>query len=182
MGPPTFGNPIVFVSKSIRPLMLSIPRCQRTIEVLKERPAFEIFCIRNENILQWRWKISYWLQPATLIEPIFRGADFHNRIQSCKNVPNVPTSWCYFFQLVLIFGPFWIIFGPFWQFWVIFGLFWVILGNFWAIFWVKKLVGANFLRFCNSGREWLGVFVGLVVWLMVGCWATHVENVFAFWW
>ena len=33
-----------------------------------------------------------------------------------------------FFQLVLIFGPFW-------QFWVIFGLFWVILGHFWAIFW-----------------------------------------------
>ena len=26
-----------------------------------------------------------------------------------------------FFQLVLIFGPFWVIFGPFWQFWVIFG-------------------------------------------------------------
>ena len=52
---------------------------------------------------------------------------------------------CYFFQLVLIFGPFW----------VIFGLFWVILDHFWAIFfvlifWVKKLVGANFLRFCNS--------------------------------
>ena len=81
MGPPTFGNPIVFVSNSpSAALMLSIPRCQRTIEVLKERPAFEIFCIRNENILQWRWKISYWLQPATLIEPIFRGADFHNRI------------------------------------------------------------------------------------------------------
>ena len=49
-----------------------------------------------------------------------------------------------FFQLVLIFGSFWVIFGPFWQFWaflgqfgqfwVIFGLFGVILGNFWAIF------------------------------------------------
>ena len=37
-----------------------------------------------------------------------------------------------FFQLVLIFGPFWVIFGPFW---VIFGPFWVILGHFWAIFW-----------------------------------------------
>ena len=79
---------------------------------------------------------------------------------------------------VLIFGPFWVIFGPNWA---ILGHFWVILGNFLVlIFWVKKLVGANFLRFCNSGREWLGVFVGLVVWLMVGCWATHVENVFAF--
>ena len=41
-----------------------------------------------------------------------------------------------FFQLVLIFGPFWVIFG---LFWVIFGLFWVILGHFWPIF------GANFL-------------------------------------
>ena len=40
-----------------------------------------------------------------------------------------------FFQLVLIFGPFWVIFGPFWQFWVIFGPFRAILGHFWAIFW-----------------------------------------------
>ena len=38
-----------------------------------------------------------------------------------------------FFQLVLIFGPFWVIFGPFWQFWVIFGPIWAILGHFWAI-------------------------------------------------
>ena len=54
-----------------------------------------------------------------------------------------------FFQMVLIFGPFWVIFGPFGKFWVIFGLFgqfwvilglfWVILGHFWAIF------SANFL-------------------------------------
>ena len=36
-----------------------------------------------------------------------------------------------FFQLVLIFGPFWVIFGPFWQFWVIFGPIWAILGHFW---------------------------------------------------
>ena len=38
-----------------------------------------------------------------------------------------------FFQLVLIFGPFWVIFGPFWQFWVIFGPIWAILGHFWTI-------------------------------------------------
>ena len=25
-------------------------------------------------------------------------------VQSCKNVPTVPTSWCYFFWPVLIFG------------------------------------------------------------------------------
>ena len=53
--------------------------------------------------------------------------------QSCKNVPTVPTSWCYFFQLVLIFGPFWVIFGPFGQFGVIFGPIWAILGHIWAI-------------------------------------------------
>ena len=34
-----------------------------------------------------------------------------------------------FFQLVLIFGPFWVIFGPFW---VIFGPIWAILGHFWV--------------------------------------------------
>ena len=38
-----------------------------------------------------------------------------------------------FFQLVLIFGPFWVIFEPFRQFWVIFGPIWSILGHFWAI-------------------------------------------------
>ena len=38
-----------------------------------------------------------------------------------------------FFQLVLIFGPFWVIFGPFWQFEVIFEPIWAILGHFWAI-------------------------------------------------
>ena len=42
-------------------------------------------------------------------------------------------SVLFFFQLVLIFGPFWVIFGPFWQFWVIFGPIWAILGHFWAI-------------------------------------------------
>ena len=47
-------------------------------------------------------------------------------------------SVLFFFQLVLIFGPFW-------QFWVIFGSLLAILGNFWAIlgyFWL--FFGANF--------------------------------------
>ena len=52
---------------------------------------------------------------------------------------------------VLILGSFWVICGPFW---VIFGPIWTILGHFWAIlvliFCGKKLVGDNFLRFCNS--------------------------------
>ena len=38
-----------------------------------------------------------------------------------------------FFQLVLIYGQFWVIFGPFGQFWVIFGPIGAILGHFWAI-------------------------------------------------
>ena len=53
---------------------------------------------------------------------------------------------CYFFQLVLIFGPFWVIFGPFRQFWVIFGLIWVILGHFGAIFLVLIFCGK--IRIC----------------------------------
>ena len=61
--------------------------------------------------------------------------------QSCKNVPTVPTSWCYFFWPVLIFGK-----------------------NtrkqaknrrfFGANFLGGKLVGANFYAFCNYGYQW----------------------------
>ena len=40
---------------------------------------------------------------------------------------------CYFFHLVLIFGPFWVIFGQFRQFWVMFGPIWAILGHFCAL-------------------------------------------------
>ena len=42
-------------------------------------------------------------------------------------------SVLFFFQLVLIFGPFWqywVIFGPIWQYWVIFGPIWAILVHF----------------------------------------------------
>ena len=68
-----------------------------------------------------------------------------------------------------ILGHFWAMFGNFWQFWVIFGPIWAILGHFWAIlgnsrsflghllvliFWVKKLVGANFLRFLQLWQTW----------------------------
>ena len=59
----------------------------------------------------------------------------HNHGQRCKKLQILQIYLCYFFQLVLIFGPFWVIFGPFWQFWAIFGPFWVIFGLFWAIFW-----------------------------------------------
>ena len=62
---------------------------------------------------------------------------------------------CYLFQLVLIFGPFWVIFGPFGQFWVIFGPFGVILGSFWvifgAIFFGQTCISAIFITFCISG-------------------------------
>ena len=53
-----------------------------------------------------------------------------------------------FFQLVLIFGPFWVIFGPFWQFWDIFGPIWTILGYFWA--------------FLGNFRSFLGHFLVLI--------------------
>ena len=52
---------------------------------------------------------------------------YHPR-QRCKKLQMLQIYLCYFFQMVLIFGPFW-------QFWVISGLFWVILGHFWTIFW-----------------------------------------------
>ena len=67
--------------------------------------------------------------------------------QSCKNEPTVPTSRCYFFWPVLIFGKstrktvllclFWTIFGLFWTYYLM------------LIFLGEKLVGANFLAFCN---------------------------------
>ena len=60
-----------------------------------------------------------------------------------------------FFQLVLIFGPFWVTFGPFWQFWVIFGPIWPILGNFWAIL-------GNF-------RSFLGHFLVLIFFVAKYC-------------
>ena len=47
-------------------------------------------------------------------------------VQRCKKLQMLQIYLCYFFQLVLIFGPFW-------QFWVIFGLIWAILVHFWAI-------------------------------------------------
>ena len=38
--------------------------------------------------------------------------------QRCKKLQMLQIYLCYFFQLVLIFGPFCVIFGPFWKFWV----------------------------------------------------------------
>ena len=57
--------------------------------------------------------------------------------QSCKNVLTVPTSWCYFFWPVLIFGK--------------------SLRKTGAIFLGGKFVGANFYAFCNYDnnlRRW----------------------------
>ena len=56
--------------------------------------------------------------------------------QRCKKRQMRQIYLCYFFQLALIFGQFWVIFRSFCQFWVIFGQFWVIFGPF---------LGANFL-------------------------------------
>ena len=60
-------------------------------------------------------------------------AKYLSLLQRCKKLQMLQIYLCYFFQLMLIFGPFWVIFGPFGQFWVIFGPIWSFLGNFWAI-------------------------------------------------
>ena len=66
---------------------------------------------------------------------------------------------CYFFQLVLIFGPFWVIIGLFRQFWVIFWPIWPILGHFWAIL-------GNF-------RSFLGHFANFVWQNIALCYLNH---------
>ena len=97
----------------------------------------------------WRNSISY--HPALYIANCLFWKARKKNFQLFRALKPQPTSWvgwgtwlgleileiylCYFFWLVLIFGPFWVIFGPFWQFWVIFGPIWAILGHFWAIFW-----------------------------------------------
>ena len=59
-----------------------------------------------------------------------------------------------FFQLVLIFGPFWVIFGPFRQFWFIFGPLRVIFGPFFgANFFGQKFISAIFITFCISAPK-----------------------------
>ena len=77
------------------------------------------------------------------------------RGQSCKNVPTVPTSWCYFFWPVLIFGKSTQKTGKNTRKQAKTrenrrktGAFLVL------IFWGEKLVGANFYAFCNYGMEW----------------------------
>ena len=84
------------------------------------------------------WRTVAWLQlvPCALLGlATFFAPNSPYWLQRCKKLQILQIYLCYFFQLVLIFGPLWVIFGPFWQFWVIFGLFCVILGHVWAIFW-----------------------------------------------
>ena len=64
-------------------------------------------------------------------------------IQSCKNVPTVPTSWCYFFWPVLIFGKSTRKTGENTRKQAKNSAFLVL------IFLWEKLVGANFYAFCN---------------------------------
>ena len=60
-----------------------------------------------------------------------------------------------FFQLVLIFEPFWVILG---SIWAMLGHFWAILGNFRSflghflvlIFFGQKFISAIFITFCIS--------------------------------
>ena len=66
-------------------------------------------------------------------------------LQSCKNVPTVPTSWCYFFWPVLIFGKNTRKQAKTRENRRKTGAFLVL------IFWGGKLVSANFYAFCNYG-------------------------------
>ena len=67
----------------------------------------------------------------------------YTRLQSCKNVPTVPTSWCYFFWPVLIFGKNTRKQAKTRENRRKTGAFLVL------IFWGGKLVGANFYAFCS---------------------------------
>jgi len=51
----------------------------------------------------------------------------HRTYQRGKKQQLLQIYLCYFFQPVLIFGPFWVIFGPSWA---TLDHFWAILGNF----------------------------------------------------
>ena len=64
-------------------------------------------------------------------------------LQSCKNVPTVPTSWCYFFWTVLIFGKYTRKTGENTRKQAKNSAF-LVLNFLW-----EKLVGANFYAFCN---------------------------------
>ena len=72
--------------------------------------------------------------------------------QRCKDLQMQQIYLCYFFHLVLIFGPFWVIFGPFGQFWVIFGPIWAVLGNFWAILGNLRSFLGHFLVLIFCGK------------------------------
>ena len=97
--------------------------------------------VRNneKNHIKWNetWNSSlglfaWWTRGFTRLRfPSMRAGAL--TFQRCKKQQMRQIYLCYFFRLVLIFGPFWVIFGPFWQFWVIFGPIWTILGQFWAI-------------------------------------------------
>ena len=80
------------------------------------------------------------------LTPWFRGRSrqpWESSWQSCKNVPTVPTSWCYFFWPVLIFGKNTRKQAKTRENRRKTGAFLVL------IFWGEKLVGANFYAFCN---------------------------------
>ena len=70
------------------------------------------------------WSVAVTLsQPIKLNLRLFRRWLSPRDAKSCRCCRYICTI---FFQLVLIFGPFW-------QFWVIFGPIWAILGHFWAV-------------------------------------------------
>ena len=94
------------------------------------------------------WSKIYWLLHNVDILPAC--------FQSCKNVPTVPTSWCYFFWPVLIFGKYTRKTGENTRKEAKNRAI-LVLNFLW-----EKLVGANFYAFCNYGnflqpKYWLGI-------------------------
>ena len=106
---------------------------------LNEQPEKVHGC---QQISLKRLELSTWSPTPPTTNPLISSLmSRSSKVVNCDNPPTAASSpemqklqmlqiyLCYFFQLVLIFGPFW----------VIFGLFWVIFGPFFGanFFWPK---------------------------------------------
>ena len=150
---PTIAHCLASISSSLfSSFSVFIPSLSHIVEPTRQvllrtrydeaNPDKVFLIVRNneKNHIKWNetWNSSlglfaWWTRGFTRLRfPSMRAGAL--TFQRCKKQQMRQIYLCYFFQLVLIFGSFWVIFGPFWQFWVIFGPIWAILGHFWAIF------------------------------------------------